>query len=333
MSSSVPEGERNVALPEPGSVPNARCKNCGAVLLGRFCVNCSQAADVHVPTTKELLHELLEGLTHSDSRLWRTLKTLWFKPGKLTEEFVAGRRIAYLPPFRLYLILSILFFLTASFMHTKVALVKLDEALKPPAPPTAVHPRTAVPKPAVPRSETSADEPAPAMNAESCKDANFMTFDNHPGWNQRMTHACEAAVRDNGDSLWHVALSTMPKAMFIFLPLIAFLHMLLYWWPRYRYAEHLLFFVHLHAFYFSVAIVMVSAINLARSWPGLEGVADVVETVLGWCLPIYTLIAMRRVFKRSWVGTVFKAVVLFFIYSTVFALTVAGVVVYAILQL
>ena len=179
MSSSVPEGERNVALPEPGSVPNARCKNCGAVLLGRFCVNCSQAADVHVPTTKELLHELLEGLTHSDSRLWRTLKTLWFKPGKLTEEFVAGRRIAYLPPFRLYLILSILFFLIASFMHTKVVLVKLDDALKPPVAPTEIHRRAAAPSSPAPSSAAPTAEAAPTLKAESCKDVNFIAFDKH----------------------------------------------------------------------------------------------------------------------------------------------------------
>ncbi len=73
---------------------------------------------MHVPTTMELLHELLEGITHSDSRLWRTLTTLWFKPGKLTAEFVAGRRVAYLPPFRLYLILSVILFLMLSFLHT-----------------------------------------------------------------------------------------------------------------------------------------------------------------------------------------------------------------------
>src|SRR6202020_2190207 len=97
----------------PAAVP-ARCKNCDALLLGRCCVHRSQASNVHVPTTKELVHEMLEGITHSDSRLWRTLTTLWFKPGKLTQEFVAGRRVAYLPPFRLYLILSIIFFLLLS---------------------------------------------------------------------------------------------------------------------------------------------------------------------------------------------------------------------------
>jgi hypothetical protein len=242
---------------------------------------------------------------------------LWFKPGKLTEEFVAGRRVAYLPPFRLYLILSLLFFLIASFMHTQVALVKLDEALKPPAPPTALHPRAA----------------APAMNAETCKDVNFMRFDNHPSWNQRITHVCEAAVRDNGDSLWHVALSAMPKAMFLFLPLIAFLHMLMYWRPRYRYAEQLLFFVHLHAFYFSVAILMVCISNAVDAWPQLEASGSILNTLLGWTLPLYTLAAMRRVFRRTWLGTLLTGVALFFVYMAVFGLTVLGVFVYAALQL
>ena len=331
------EPARALGAPRPGAVSPAlsalepaRCRNCSAVLLGRYCANCSQAADVHVPSTTELMHELLEGLTHSDSRLWRTLLLLWFKPGKLTQEFVAGRRVAYLPPFRLYLILSIIFFLIASFMHTTGRVIQFDNGTTTFTAPGA--PRPVIPPKAAPPA-TAPAEARSAAGAKSCDDINFITFASHPQWNQRIKHACAEVVRDNGDNLLHVAIGTMSKAMFIFLPLIAFLHMLLYWWPRYRYAEHLLFFVHLHAFYFSVAIVMVSAINLARSWPGLEGVADVVETVLGWCLPIYTLIAMRRVFKRSWVGTVFKAVVLFFIYSTVFALTVAGVVVYAILQL
>lgn len=52
-----------------------------------------------------------------------------------------------------------------------------------------------------------------------------------------------------------------------------------------------------------------------------------------WYAAIYTLFAMRRVFRRGWPGTLFKAVVLFFVYSIVFALTFVGVVVYAALQL
>jgi hypothetical protein len=294
-----------------------RCKNCNAELLGRYCVACSQAADVHVPTTKELAHELLEGLTHSDSRLWRTLTTLWFKPGKLTEEFVAGRRVAYLPPFRLYLVLSVVFFLLASVVHINVVAVKLDEITKPGGTPPA-----------------SSGTPAAAQkNFETCNDLNFMTFANHPDWNARFNRACEATVRDKGNNLLHGAIGPVSKAMFILLPMIAFFHMLLYWRPRYRYAEHLLFFVHLQAFYFSAATLLILLIEAGYSWPQIDGVTGILETLLGWCMPVYTLLAMRRVFRRSWLGTIFKAIVLYFVYMAVFALAIFGAVVYAALQL
>ena len=71
----------------------------------------------------------------------------------------------------------------------------------------------------------------------------------------------------------------------------------------------------------------------AGAWPKLGGVAGLLSTILGWTLPVYSLVAMRRVFPRSWLGTAFKAVVLFFVYSVVAGLTVAGVFVYAAWQL
>jgi hypothetical protein len=304
--------EASAVVAEAPAVVPVRCKNCDAMLLGRFCANCSQAADVHVPTTRELLHELLEGITHSDSRLWRTLTTLWFKPGKLTEEFVAGRRVAYLPPFRLYLVLSILFFLLASLVHIdNVEVMNFDDALK------NTRPAAGVSVPA-----------APSINR--CANVDIA---GHPAWNARIKRACEATVRDNGASWVHLVLAALPKAMFIFLPLIAFLNMLLYWRPRYRYAEQLLFFVHLHAFYFSIAILLLLTGEAADSWPKLGGVAGFLSTILGWTLPVYSVMALRRVFRRSWLGTSFKAAVLFFVYSIVAGLTVAGVFVYAAWQL
>src|SRR6202034_300790 len=115
---------------------------------------------------------------------------------------------------------------------------------------------------------------------------------------QRLRHGCKMVVRDHGASLGHVAVSTMPKAMFILLPLIAFLHMLMYRRPRYRYAEHLLFFVHLYALYFSAAILMLVALDAAHAWPKLQGAAGLLQTLLSWSVAIYTVIAVRRVFAK-----------------------------------
>ena len=286
----------------------ALCKNCQAILLGRFCVNCSQAADVHVPTTRELVHELLEGLTHSDSRLWLTLNYLWLKPGKLTEEFSAGRRVAYLPPFRLYLVLSVIFFLIASFARTNGQVFRFD-TVDSSAPKTSLH------------------------HVTNCEDFSAAVFGGSPGWQPRLNRVCQDIVRDNGANLLHLAIGTMSKAMFIFLPLIALLHMLLYWRPRHRYAEHLLFFVHLHAFFFSAGILWVATAIAAQHWPSLQSAADLIATLWGWVLAVYTVIAMRRVFRRSWANTCFKAMALFFVYTMVFGITTGAVFVYAMLQL
>jgi len=79
------------------------------VLLGRFCANCSQP-QMSTSHHRELAHDLFEGLDALGLSPVAHADDVVFKPGKLTAEFIAGRRIAYLPPFRLYLILSIVFF-------------------------------------------------------------------------------------------------------------------------------------------------------------------------------------------------------------------------------
>lgn len=284
-----------------------RCLNCGAVLTGRYCAYCGQAADVHVPSTAELVHQALEGITHSDSRLWRSLYLLWFKPGELAREFIAGRRAAYLPPFRLYLVLSIIFFLVASVSNTQVKFVSIDD--------TGVR--------------VSKDSPVEcaSVNTTSFKAPLFGR-----DWAPRIRHVCGEIARDNGANLWHVAVGTAPKAMFIFLPLIAFLHMLLYWRPRHRYAEHLLFFLYVHAFFFSVMTLVMLSGDAAAAWPRLNPLWNLGPLLL-WILPVYTVVAMRRVFGGSWTRTLVKASALFVVYMVVLFVALIGVFVYAVLQL
>ena len=97
-------------LPAPRSAPVTRCLNCNAVLNGVYCSECGQRMQLRRLTMGALFNDFLHDLTDLDSRVWRTLIALLTKPGKLTNEFIAGRRTLYLPPFRLYLVLSLIFF-------------------------------------------------------------------------------------------------------------------------------------------------------------------------------------------------------------------------------
>ena len=81
------------------------------MLNGEYCSKCGQRMQLRRLTMGALFHDVLHDLSDLDSRVWRTLIALLLKPGKLTNEFIAGRRTFYLPPFRLYLVLSLVFFL------------------------------------------------------------------------------------------------------------------------------------------------------------------------------------------------------------------------------
>lgn len=93
------------------------CANCGAAVSGEFCGRCGQRREHEMHSVLHFSREAFEDLTHADSRLWRTMIALLFKPGYLTREFIEGRRVRYLPPIRLYLVLSVLFFLVVG-SHT-----------------------------------------------------------------------------------------------------------------------------------------------------------------------------------------------------------------------
>ncbi len=87
------------------------CANCGTTLQGPVCHNCGQLADEFHRPVRGLLTEIVEGLFSLDGRVARTLPNLLLRPGRITREFLKGRRARFMPPFRLYIIASLIFFL------------------------------------------------------------------------------------------------------------------------------------------------------------------------------------------------------------------------------
>ena len=92
-----------------------RCLNCGAVRVGQYCGQCGQRSANRLISLWELVRDAFGDLFELDSRLWRTLLPLLGRPGRLTREYLEGRRARYMPPFRMYLVLSLLFFVIAFF--------------------------------------------------------------------------------------------------------------------------------------------------------------------------------------------------------------------------
>jgi hypothetical protein len=87
---------------EPGGVHDGACLNCGTAITGPYCSQCGQATHPH----RSLLHmieEFLHGILHFDTKAWRTLPMLAFRPGTLTRDYVYGKRARYISPLALFL--------------------------------------------------------------------------------------------------------------------------------------------------------------------------------------------------------------------------------------
>ncbi len=87
------------------------CQNCGAMLVGPFCHACGQSGHVH-RTLGHLAEEFAHGVFHVESRGWRTLPMLVINPGRLTREYIHGRRARYIAPLAMFLFMVFLTFFT-----------------------------------------------------------------------------------------------------------------------------------------------------------------------------------------------------------------------------
>jgi hypothetical protein len=92
------------------------CANCSAHMDGNFCGVCGQKARVH----RSLAHvgeELLHGITHFDGKAWTTIPMLLFRPGQLTRDYIEGKRVRYIAPVPMFLLVVFLMFFVFSFVH------------------------------------------------------------------------------------------------------------------------------------------------------------------------------------------------------------------------
>jgi hypothetical protein len=110
------------------------CRNCHAPIASAYCPECGQKdIDLQRPMT-DLVRELLKETFEVDGRAFRTLRTLFLQPGTLTSEFLAGRRRAYSPPLRLYIVISVAFFVVAAWLARQGVLLDTGQSIDTDAP-------------------------------------------------------------------------------------------------------------------------------------------------------------------------------------------------------
>ena len=293
---------------EPHAVPH--CHNCGADAPGNYCPNCGQETQIALPSAFAFLRDAAGRYIRFDGRMWRSLGALLFRPGFLTREYLAGRRRRYVRPARLFVALSIVFFAVLRLSSGSTNFVVVHSDGKPNA------------EASVAGSSRLGFDVDPDLN---------LTIDaDTPRWLAPLRARVDAFNRLPRDAKSEEIVAGMiryaPYAAIGLLPLFALMVGVVHAGnarrhpgrPR-RYAAHLVFGAHTHAFAFLVA-------TLFALVPFAPLRTLLVVGAIG-----YALLSLRTVYGGSWLAIVLRAAVIAFVYLVLFALAVAGLVVAAVL--
>ena len=305
------------------------CLNCGAESSGRYCPECGQRKGEVRVSLRRLMADVLEDQLSINSTLPRTLAALFLHPGRLTAEYVSGRIASYVAPFRLYLVASLVFFLTLSFGNrVTFNSGEIDEAV--------ANASSADSATAAARADTMAGRAAASdsgsLRMRTSRDMRFGIFIDTAGmgadpsahWTdallvntgsprldsliaQRVRRLGRMPVEEFLTELWSELLLRLPTAMFLLLPVFALMLKVLYLRSRRYYVEHFIFALHYHAFAFLLFTVMVPLDN-----------TFIAPLLMLWLL-LYMPLALKRVYRQGWFVTLFKWGVLGTAYSVVLA--------------
>jgi hypothetical protein len=271
----------------------SQCPSCGEEVRGRYCPQCGQShAEVRVPFGK-WLRDYIDDTFHLDSKLVRSLAMLVRQPGALTLAYIEGQRSAYVRPFRLYLAASFLYFLVLSLAPAR----------------SVIEVRVTSDTVSVKRSVEDAAQGGTA-SPRPRPDVPLLKEDSH--FKRQLNRFVEKGPQAVRDQVRSGIARTMPKAMFVLVPVFALLLKLLFRRAGRFYAEHFLFALHFHAFAFFVLAFFLALPLGDMSWLTQVLIAG------------YLFLALRRVYGQPRLRTALKVGLLWGGYGFILLASIVG---------
>ena len=273
------------------------CKNCNSELVGLYCSECGQK-NSQLLSIKETLKEFTDNVFSFDTRFFITLKYLITKPGLLTTEYWLGRRTKYLPPLRLYLVMSLMYFFISSIINpgTDISLYKSDFQEKP--------------------FQFELDKSSPKYDPSPEIVAPFVDFFKE-NFNKGVMVAEKKELTEQ-DLIW----SSMPTAMFILMPFMAFCVYLLNKKKKQLYSYHLITVLHFHSFIFFIFTLEDIVPNFN---PAFFLYLPLIDIFIKLYSLYYIFFMFKNIYQDSWIWNSLKLTTLFVLYGITVGITILSV--------
>ena len=266
----------------------SECLNCGARLGASFsyCPQCGQANhDLNIPV-RHFVEETAEGILHFDVKSLRTIHTLMLKPGVVTSEFIAGKRVKYVAPMRFYLFISFLFFLLLSFSSSHEKDVSTDS------------------------QQTSFGITFHKINSRDLKGMKSSQLDSvlqsegmdRSVFNRYVVRKLSRIGTEGQEGFNHFLVKAISYMMFALMPIFAMFVFVLYRKKVMYYFGTLVFSIHYHSFVF-----LLLSVTLAVDLIVDNSLTLVIPLVV---CPVYLYLALRRMFDGTRLRTIGKTMVI-----------------------
>jgi Protein of unknown function (DUF3667) len=281
------------------------CLNCGHVFAGAYCPACGQKSGPAMPTTKEIVGDLMRSAMSPNGKLFESLRVLLLKPGELTRTYIAGQRLRFVHPVRLYLLGVFLFAATVN-LNGKWREWNQDQPYEIAA--SSIF--------ASKSAQPDSASPTPQLAGEA---AGRSMKDKLPAWMNDWIKKRSTSVSDESPEKVRAkairAMNANYSLLFaLMIPFTTLINWLLYWGRGYSYAAHFVYMLHGTA-----ASSLILLVAYAANSPILYYPAMLVST-------LWFVLAARRAFAVSFWGALWRYVLMFIptgIFSAVVGIALA----------
>lgn len=297
------------------------CLNCNYVVENRFCPNCGQENTETRKTFYHLFVHFFEDLTHYENAFWKTIRNLVFKPASLTRQYLSGKRMSYLAPFRLYIFISFVTFFVIAVApddeDTNTGIVNIT------------HNEVAVPETASKKVLDSIKDVNSKMelmgfkslkqfdsiqNAASEKDRMPKPF----VWTMRkmLTVADKNTTDEIIEKFQSSFISNFPKVLFFYMPIFALVLWLFQSKKKYYYFDHGIFTLHYFSFLLLIYLILTlfeCLFIMLKGIPGISFISGLLQFVGVVYMLYYFFPAHHRFYGETRIATLVKGTVMFFI--------------------
>ena len=338
--------------------PITHCENCGAQLHGHWCAQCGQPAIDYRRSFRHVIVDLLDEFLNWDSKFFATIGLLLVRPWRLTNQFLAGHRVRYVHPLRLYLLASILFFFAVNYWGKSIHLqpgkltsenraeieaalekqnltpgqrAKVERALNV----ANMSPEAAAIM-AAKGKDTTQEEAATPQATPTSKEAATPPVDFSPAFFQSgnpstpfekwIETRAKEKIGEHGTNLQlfvKTLISNLPYMMLCCIPLFALVLKILYIRRKIFYIDHLIYALHIHSFaYLATILIILATIGLSSVASGAS--AGWIIALLWITFAAQILLSIRRVYGQGWFISIFKFLFGGFVYLIVLVAALAA---------